>query len=165
MKRLQVSGFNILREEHASWVKSTQREKLHIDDLPMKAKSELPGRSEESAEVPPGGSKDYGPNCGLARGLGRQRGRTGTAELSGPGKNWFPTSYPSTADPVSEHQHSLLADLSECPVRNLSTKMIFHKDQRLKGLYRRQVRGYMITLPGSQTKTRGTITARKLSLP
>lgn len=38
---------------------------------PSKAKSEFPGGSEEeSAEVPPGGSKDHRPKCGLAHGLG-----------------------------------------------------------------------------------------------
>lgn len=42
---------------------------------PVTAKSELPRRSEENAEVPPGGSKEHSPNCGLARSSNASKAR------------------------------------------------------------------------------------------
>lgn len=114
---------------------------------------EFPGHSEESTEVPPGGSKDHRPKCGLERGLGRY------SEARNWGGVWALqklTSYHSSAGPGSQHQHSLLAVPSELLVRNPPTNST---DQRLKKDF------IASTLPGSQTETGGTVMAKKLLLP
>lgn len=55
----------------------------------MKAKSELPGCSEESAEVPPGGSKDHGPNCGWRKASDSSEGGQELRNSLAPAKTGF----------------------------------------------------------------------------